>query len=314
MARSFCLALSVAALAGCLDFSKFDNPPPGSPATTMSFQTESYGRDKLLGTWGSSPRDLYIVGATATLAHSTDGGHTFIDEGVGTDLDLYAVWGSGAGDVWVVGANGIVRHSDEGGWGARELSPDSNKPILSSLYGVWGSGPSDIFVVGAGGLVYHSTDGMSWTQEAQGMVTDDLVGIWGTGGQIFAVGASGALLASSDGGATWKTSTIAADRLHAIWGSGPNDLYAGGDAAIYHSTDGATWSATPVAAPIYALTGASATDVFAVGDGGLILHHGTSDSWSRLDAPTSAALHTVWEGAPGTLVAAGTVGTIVTSK
>jgi hypothetical protein len=86
-------------------------------------------------------------------------------------------------------------------------------------------------------------------------------------------------------GANWTTVAVqppAAD-LQAVWGSGPDDVYAGGyvagsgsatNGALLHK--GATgWSAvaTPPVGGILGIGGSSADDVFAVGVGGSILHY-----------------------------------------
>ena len=71
-----------------------------------------------------------------------------------------------------------------------------------------GSGSKDVFVVGfrfspsAGGLILHSAnDGQTWSPQTSG-TTDGLSAVWGTGpDDIFAVGSFGVILHSANDGA-----------------------------------------------------------------------------------------------------------------
>ncbi len=95
--------------------------------------------------------------------------------------------------------------------------------------------------------------------------------VWGGGnGVVWTVTTAGNVLYWD--GAAWVQSHAAGTPLYAIWGSGPNDLWAGGDGGLFHGTGSTpatmTWTAVPVGAPIRSIWGKSATDVWATGYSG----------------------------------------------
>src|SRR5262249_53136695 len=67
-----------------------------------------------------------------------------------------------------------------------------------------------------------------------------------------------------------STNFTGAGALHAIWGSGPTDLWAGGDNGLIHGqgadSSSITWTKIPVDGnlPVLSIWGASATDIWAV--------------------------------------------------
>ena len=63
--------------------------------------------------------------------------------------------------------------------------------------------------------------------------------------------------------------------LNAVWSSGPNSAFAVGTNKIVHF-DGSTWQPMnlPISVKFYGVWGSSDEDVFAVGEGGVILHFG----------------------------------------
>jgi hypothetical protein len=112
------------------------------------------------------------------------------------------------------------------------------------LFGVWGTSASDVFAVGAGppgppGVILHY-DGASWT-----------------------------MIASSS-----------TDGFDGVWGSSSSDVYVVGSPTCMESAmvhfDGVSWATVASGintGPIYGVGGTSATDIFAVGMGGAILHY-----------------------------------------
>jgi hypothetical protein len=88
-------------------------------------------------------------------------------------------------------------------------------------------------------------------------------------------------------------------------------------AALEAPTDGGAdaggwrWQAVPLAQPntLHGLWGSSDSDVWAVGNGGLILHH-DGKSWSSVPSPTKNDLNAVW-GAGQDVWAVGDAGTVL---
>lgn len=83
----------------------------------------------------------------------------------------------------------------------------------------------------------------------------------------FAVGSRGTILRLTDGEWSAMESGVSAD-LYAVWAASPTDVYAGGNGGVLLHYDGQTWQigANPgVAFRVDGLWGSSATDVWAVG-------------------------------------------------
>src|SRR5262249_33958018 len=82
--------------------------PAGTPQTSGTLVT-------LHKIWGSSPRDLYVVGDAGTILHSTGNGVWSAQSPGGKDL--LGVWGSSASDLYAVGDGGVIWHSTgDGQW------------------------------------------------------------------------------------------------------------------------------------------------------------------------------------------------------
>lgn len=63
----------------------------------------------LTAVWGSSANDVYVVGTSGTILHSSDG-TTFTAEPSGVTFNLNGVGGSGPNDVYAVGDHGTILH------------------------------------------------------------------------------------------------------------------------------------------------------------------------------------------------------------
>jgi len=109
--------------------------------------------------------------------------------------------------------------------------------------GVWGLSASDVYVVGCAGAC------------------DGLIG-------------QNATICHYDGAqwsAAWSDNAVNIEYPGFIWGTSDTDIYVAGSAHY----DGSMWSQvlTGVEGGILAIRGAGPGDVFAVGDGGRILHY-----------------------------------------
>lgn len=160
----------------------------------------------ILGMWGSSSDDVWIVGdnslavpagTAGTVVHvrsmGEDGGAPSFDLVDGQSVArLEAIWGSSARDVWAVGVGGRIRRYSEG---ARRFAI-VDSPVTADLHAVWGTGPNDVWAVGAEGTILHF-DGVAWTVSSTGLGSGqevNLTGIWGSGpNDVWAVGGNVAL-------------------------------------------------------------------------------------------------------------------------
>lgn len=120
-------------------------------------------------------------------------------------------------------------------------------PSGSSYYDIAGTGPDDVWVavVGAPGIFRY--DGTAWdTLDWPGA---DMRGIWvPSAGEAWAVGerwtgtAYMQLIVHVVDGAVTETEAPTATRLSAIWGSGPSDIWAVGDSGVILHYDGGGWA------------------------------------------------------------------------
>jgi photosystem II stability/assembly factor-like uncharacterized protein len=123
-----------------------------------------------------------------------------------------------------------------------EVDDDLEDEEDRALTSIW-SDKETAFAVGERGAVYHSTDGgRVWVRQETG-VDEDLHAVWGVRGNVFAVGEAGRILRQKAEG-VWESLVSGVDEdLHVVWGSSGDDVWAAGDGGVVlHSRDGgATW-------------------------------------------------------------------------
>jgi len=98
----------------------------------------------------------------------------------------------------------------------------------------------------------------------------------------------------------WCETEIVSPNLEAVWGSGPNDVWAVGWFGTIMHWDGAQWSQVESGTqwPLFAVWGTGPNDVWAVGRYGTVLHwDGTS--WSAEQSNTTFELDGVWGNGQG---------------
>jgi len=109
----------------------------------------------------------------------------------------------------------------------------------------------------------------------------------------------------------WQNPLPTGNPLYAVWGSGPNDIFAAGCIGTIVHYDGSRWS-TMTSGTTYNINGiwgSGPNDIFAVHDSGGILHYDGSN-WSRMISGTSQSLSGVWGSGPNDVFAVGYNGTI----
>lgn len=259
------------------------------------------------GVWGTAANDVWAVGGAGAILHHDGTNWTVRKQGVKTE-PLYGVWGQSDGDIYAVGKR-VMSNNQEVGQVLRfddQLDPAKDVEVMNlppgtpALHAVWGRGDSDVFAVGDSGTIlrYQSGDPSGW-QQMTSTVTEDLLGLWGTDTQsaddvIIAVGERGTILKYSWTSETWIRQQSRTDiDLHAVWGSGPDNVFAVGfsidnfnlDTVIlqYHD-DNVGWWPIPWSVPmtLTGVWGSGPHDVFAVAGSGDILHYNGS-AWIRLE-------------------------------
>lgn len=96
-------------------------------------------------------------------------------------------------------------------------------------------------------------------------------------------------------GFCWVNPLPQGNALHGIYGASASDVWAVGDHGTILHFDGTTWEqvASPVVTNLNGIHGASAKDIFAVGDAGTILHF-DGTTWSKVPSPVTNQLNVVW--------------------
>lgn len=146
-----------------------------------------------------------------------------------------------ATDVWVIGAQPALLHWD--GSSMSVVAPAATPGVRIKAIGGGRTGP--VWAAGARGLAL-SWDGTSWSGDGT-RPASQLNGVWGTtvgdAGVVWAVGSEGSVgLVQQWDGASWSRSTLTRAPLRALWGSSASDVWAVGDDATVLHFDGTHWS------------------------------------------------------------------------
>ncbi len=118
-------------------------------------------------------------------------------------------------------------------------------------------------------------------------------------------GRCGTLTCSADGVCLENAPTKGA-RINGIWGSGPSDVFLVGDGGMVLRFDGQAWKAmsSGVSVTLYDVWGLGPTEVHAVGSAGTALRF-NGKAWSAAASGTKAALRGVWGSGPSRVFAVG---------
>lgn len=109
---------------------------------------------------------------------------------------------------------------------------------------------------------------------------------------------------------TWQNPLPQGNMLRAVWGSGPNDVFAVGAAGTILHFDGSQWSIMNSGTTEWlgGVWGSSSSDVFVVGDCGVLHYDG--DVWHTMDSGISYRLNGVWGSSESDVFVVGQGGTI----
>ncbi len=245
--------------------------------------------------WGSGPNDIYAVGLSGAIRHSTGDG-TWTSQDSGTSANLTGVWGSGPDDVYVsVNANVVLHSTGDGQW---------EHQVYDSGYtfrGIWGLDADNIYLVGPG-VVPGGGSGWGTPQEVTNAAP--MNAIWGsspTNLYVTGGGAGGSIIFHSDGSGTWQpqsaTNATAGD---AIWGLDAQHVWLGADFDVLFSTGNGDWTAqltTPSPRRVMALWGASSEALYACTQGGFIYRSNGHGAWSdaqEIDPSLILTCEAIW--------------------
>lgn len=252
-------------------------------STWRAVDTGSSG--DLVAIWAVSPTDAWAVGDKGLALHWD--GVKWTRAEIGGDYDLHGVWASAPDDVWLGPSTGRESLSAYGA-----LRFDGSAWRLSSfgtgdgwVAHVWGSSTSDVWMaLQMDGLLMH-WNGSTWREVDSEMGTlFDFDDLWGTRkDDVWAVGSTSTSERSllHYDGTRWRR--IAPDEAleasfsmswEGVWSGGSNTWIVGGSGLVAR-WDGTTWTqelqADFTAPTLRDVWGPSETDVWAVGDDGVIV-------------------------------------------
>ena len=115
---------------------------PSTPAAEMMPTLPDAYLRNIVKLWGSGSSDIYAVGNSNTILHSTGTGSWTLESGPHATAGYLDVWGSGPTDIYVVSdVNGPFLHSTGNGSWTSETVP--TQPMA-----IWGSGATDVYLAG----------------------------------------------------------------------------------------------------------------------------------------------------------------------
>jgi List-Bact-rpt repeat protein/parallel beta helix pectate lyase-like protein/thrombospondin type 3 repeat protein len=185
-------------------------------------------------------------------------------------------------------------------------------PTAFDLNDVWTSPGGEMVAVGEEGtILFH--DGAVWSQ-MNSNTTIQLNAVWGSAvGDVYAVGVAGTIMHYD--GVNWTQVRSGSESLDGVWGSASDDVYAVGDTTILHF-DGTGWSTVDpgftIADRLWDVWGASASNVFIVGEMGVVYRYNGS-TWEDMSgiSGTQATLVSLWGATANKVFAAGSGGTVI---
>ncbi len=190
------------------------------------------------------------------------------------------------------------------GLSAKEVYAVGSPDVGDTLESVWGT-PGALVIAGftaqnTGVLLGGDGQGQ-WSAINQNITPADVLGMSAAdASHLFAVGQGGQILFSSGAG-TWSAQDSGTQEdLEAVFAASPTAVWAVGGtnaATIVKSTGNGKWTTETPPDPnafLYGVWGSSATDLYAVGAGGAILHSTGDGQWAAQTSGTMNSLHAVW--------------------
>lgn len=252
-----------------------------------TWTTQDAGTDQpLFAIWRAHDEYAVAVGGGGAALHHD--GVSWNPVPTGTTVDLLDVWGNSSEDVYAVGQGGTVLHFDGDSWQRIPLGTSG------ALSGVWGNEFDDISIAGRADEIL-SFDGAWWQPLSLPDGIAVICDVWVNHfDDAFAIAGSncynGADTILRFNGTEWiSTATPYDEALHAIHGTGIDDLYAVGDFGTVFKFDGVdSWELFPFPGPFIFIID-PVLDI-RVADSGVIYLVTDRDLWRYIDG--------VWRDTP----------------
>jgi len=274
--------------------------------------------------WGTSASDVFAVGDLGEIVHFD--GSSWSTQPTGTFSTLHGVHGLSPDMVYAVGENGTMLSFDGTSWDPVDYGfPPDNL----SLRDIWVSGPDFITAVGAdwsmgepGMIVLYAND--RWTKFD--LPHSYLTSIHGMRADSLAIGAGNGqfMWFFNRSMVSWRADEIVGDEIRSIWGADRDDMWVGAyeydnvsfrNTGVLEHNESGTWTdatGMPFDYPLQGLSGVSASEAYACGDGNTLARFDGFD-WTRLNDEwiTGEHLSAIWGQPSGELWAFGNQSTTI---
>jgi len=231
--------------------------------------------DSMDAIWGAGPQPdaVYTVGANGNVATLSGGTWSMQTYGVG----IYSIWGPNTTSEYGGASDGIVGYVNNLNLTPFFLNTNAN------IQGLWGSSATNVYAVAGDGTIFnYNGSANSWTRMTTPGGVTALYGVYGSSSSdVYAVGANGVVLHNAAAGpsSSWTTQTSNTSvTLRSVWADSPGtgytaDAYAVGDNGTVQHYNGSKWinMPAPVTTRFRSIYGTSPTNVYVVGDDGVVL-------------------------------------------
>ncbi|MBK8039613.1 MAG: choice-of-anchor D domain-containing protein [Verrucomicrobiaceae bacterium] len=237
--------------------------------------------------WGTDASNVWAVGTSGTILRYNGTSWTAVL--AATEANLSGVWGTSATNVWAVGDGGTIQRFDGAGWTL--VASDTT----ADLKAVWGADASNVWAVGLNGAMVKF-DGTSWQAQTSN-TSQHLFSVSGTSASnVWAVGGVGTIRRYD--GTSWLTQTSGTSHwLFGVWAAG-TQAWAVEDNGGSLFFGGSSWEEklTGGVLQLTGITGTSATNLRAVGDGGRVIKSSDNgNTWTLEDTlGGGVVLHGIW--------------------
>ncbi|MDF2697491.1 MAG: Type fimbrial biosis protein PilY1, partial [Labilithrix sp.] len=260
--------------------------------------------------WGSSKHDVWAIGSGGTVIH-WDGAAWAPTPLPANPLPIkntfFAIWGSGPNDVWIASTSDTIFRNTGAGWIKQPSPIDRDRAGEATIFAIWGDATGKVrfgarqflFFEGWNATLSNqltaesaADGGLAWKAFAGNATVNGYYGnadeLWLIGdnsqytGWQYALTQRGTRSGAGDGGLVFTdVECHSLARLHAIWGSSVDDVWAVGDQGVMRRIRAgqSEWEVVPPVTNenLHAIWGTSASDIWAAGENGTILHYdGTS--------------------------------------
>ncbi|MBN2184843.1 MAG: hypothetical protein JW746_05905 [Candidatus Krumholzibacteriota bacterium] len=275
-----------------------------SPKVEYSWKQEVTNvTDILYGVSGTSSDNVYFGGENGRLLH-WDGTSITPMERVCTSRinDIFAL---NENSIWICTYNDSIFHYNGMTW--EKYRGNTGK----DLWTVFAFSDTDVWVAGSEGVVSHFNG--IWSPGIVGTTGDYWQGMWGSASNnIILVGYDERIYKYTG---TWNLilPTGLDNTCTDVWGTSADNIYISAFSKIFHysggvSLDPSYWDLSPTR--YYGIWGSSASDIFAVGNDGKIVHWNGS-SWQYMTSNTILHFRSVWGSGSKDVFAIGGSGLIM---